>query len=95
MDELDAWMIALSDPRSGPYFWRPTLDEWRRVSQGPALAAVTARFADTRWVHSESSRRFDSSGGERGLGIAYVHDELVRADLIPGPRLVKTELKPI
>jgi hypothetical protein len=57
----------------------------RSMRRQPAVAGAQA----------ESSRRFESSGGERGLGIAYLHDELVNAGLIPGPHLVKSEWKPI
>lgn len=93
MDELDQWVLHLYHNESGPDYWRATLNEWRRVSQGEALAAAALRFGDRLWVYAESRRRLDSSGGEKGLGIAFLHDEMVSAGVIPGPGLVKSERK--
>jgi len=95
LDDLDEWALTLYNNPQDPDFWRDALVEWRRVTSREAMDAAMARFGDWRWVQEEVRARFDSSNGERGLGLGFLHDEFVRAGLIPGPTVIKTEWKPI
>lgn len=95
LDELDRWALELYNNPQDPDFWGEALGEWRRVTSREAMEAAMARFGDRMWVHAEVSTRFDSSNGERGLGLGLLHNEFVRADLIPGPGIIKTEWKPL
>jgi len=93
LDELDEWALGLYHNPLDPDFWADALKEWQRVTTEEAMTAAMARLGDWTWIQAEVKQRYDASNGERGLGLGFLHDEFVRARLLPGPRVLETVWK--